>query len=166
LKGAQRRFSYANVMSTLAVFLALGGSALAVTQINGKRLEDRSVAGKKLKSQTIGGGKIQQAAITGKQVKEGTLGKVPSGKSANAATAATSANTATTATTAITANNSLALGGLPASAYVTKTSTAKVASKAADHGRAVWVRCRVEGRGWKATAFCPGSRQAVKRVSR
>jgi hypothetical protein len=117
LKGVGRRFSYANVMSTLAVFLALGGSALAVSQISGKRLEDRSVAGKKLKAQTIGGGKLQQGTITGKQVKEGTLGKVPSAKSADAATTATSANTATSATTAITANDSLALGGLPPSAY-------------------------------------------------
>jgi hypothetical protein len=130
LKGAERRWSYANVMSTLAVFLALGGSALAVTKIDGKELKDRTVAGKKLKSQTIGGGKLKQATITGKQVKEGTLGKVPSAKSADAATTAATANTASTATTAITANNSLALGGLPPSAYARSSPPAAVSCSA------------------------------------
>lgn len=89
------RLSYANIMSSLAVFLAVGGSAYAVTQINGSRLEDHSVAGKKLKNDKV----------TGKQVNESKLGQVPS------------AATAATATTATTANNALALGGLAPSEY-------------------------------------------------
>jgi hypothetical protein len=104
-------------MSTIAVFMAIGGSAVAVSQISGSQLKDRSVAGKKLKGQTIGGGKLKNGAVTGKQVKESTLGRVPSAKSADTASSADAANTATTATTAITANDSLALGGLPPSAY-------------------------------------------------
>ena len=171
MKGAERRFSYANVMSTLAVFLALGGSALAVTRINGSRLADRSVAGKKLKAQTIGGGKLKPGTITGKQVKEGTLGKVPSAKSADTASTANRANTATTATTAITANDSLALGGLPPSAYqLTSSSAAKVASVAttdvASNRGSVWVRCRLERGAAKPTALCWGSRRAVRRLTR
>jgi hypothetical protein len=66
----------------------------------------------------------------------------------------------------VTANDSLALGGLPASSYVTKSTKAKAATKAARRGHAVWVRCRVQSRAGKPAALCYGSRRAVRRLSR
>lgn len=64
-----RRFhlSYANVMSTLAVFIALGGSSYAAVSISGSSLKHRSVGGTKLKRNTI----------TGLEVRESRLGRVP-----------------------------------------------------------------------------------------
>jgi hypothetical protein len=67
LGALRHRLTYANVMSTLAVFIALGGSAYAVGKINGAQLKNRSVSGKKLKRNTIGGS----------TVKESRLGRVP-----------------------------------------------------------------------------------------
>jgi hypothetical protein len=67
LRTLRRRVTYANVMSTLAVFIALGGSAYAVGKINGSQLKNRSVSGAKLKRNTIGGA----------TVKESRLGRVP-----------------------------------------------------------------------------------------
>src|SRR3954451_20741352 len=67
LRALRRRVTYANVMSTLAVFIALGGSAYAVGKINGSQLANRSVSGKKLKRNTI----------TGATVKESRLRRVP-----------------------------------------------------------------------------------------
>jgi hypothetical protein len=61
------RLSYANVVATLALFVALGGSSYAVSQISGSQIRDASIAGKKLKRNTIGG----------KRVKESRLGTVP-----------------------------------------------------------------------------------------
>ena len=62
------KMSYANVVATLALVVALGtGGAWAATQISGKLLQNRSVGGKKLKKNTV----------TGKEVKEGKLAKVP-----------------------------------------------------------------------------------------
>jgi hypothetical protein len=61
------RISYANVVATLALVVAVGtGGAWAATKISGRLLQNRSVAGKKLKKNTV----------TGKEVKEGKLGKV------------------------------------------------------------------------------------------
>jgi hypothetical protein len=113
---AGRRFSYSNVMSTLAVFLAVGGSAYAVSNINGKRLKDHSVAGRKLVN----------GSITGRQVRESTLGQVSrarhaarahSAVKALSATRAGIAHSASNAQTASTANNSLALRGLGPAAF-------------------------------------------------
>jgi len=39
------------VMSTLAVFIALGGSSYAAFTINGKRIENRSIAAKKTQAE-------------------------------------------------------------------------------------------------------------------
>jgi hypothetical protein len=61
------RLTYSNVMATVALFVALGGSSYAVTRISGSQLENNSVSGKKLKRNTLGGTRI----------KESRLGRVP-----------------------------------------------------------------------------------------
>jgi hypothetical protein len=67
------RLNYANVVATLALFVALGtGSSYAVSEISGSQIRNNSIAGKKLKRNTIGGGRI----------KESSLGTVPSARNA------------------------------------------------------------------------------------
>jgi hypothetical protein len=64
--------TYANVMATLAVFIALGGSSYAAIRISGSQLKNRSVSGKKIKRNTLGGATIR----------ESRLGTVPSARRA------------------------------------------------------------------------------------
>src|SRR4051794_28510167 len=64
--------SYANVMSTVAVFLAMSGTAVAATQISGTTIKDRTIGHKKLVLNTV----------TGAEVNESTLARVPSASSA------------------------------------------------------------------------------------
>ena len=64
--------TYANVMSTVAVFIALGGSSYAALSIDGKSIERRSIPGKKL----------MRNSITGKEVRESRLNRVPRAKHA------------------------------------------------------------------------------------
>lgn len=66
LDTVRRRLTYANVMSTLAVFIALGGSSYAAITINGRDIKNRSIPGTKLRTNTL----------TGTQIKESTLGRV------------------------------------------------------------------------------------------
>jgi hypothetical protein len=61
------RLNYANVAGTLAVVLALSGTAVAAVTINGSSIDNRSIAGKKLIRNTV----------TGAEVKESKLAKVP-----------------------------------------------------------------------------------------
>lgn len=62
------RLTYANVMSTLAVFLALGvGGAYAAGKINGRQIKKGSIPGNRLKPESV----------TGRQVNSSTLGVVP-----------------------------------------------------------------------------------------
>lgn len=57
------RLSYANVMSTLALFIALGGSSYAALRISGRSIDNRSIPAKKLK----------RNALTSKEVRESSL---------------------------------------------------------------------------------------------
>ena len=43
----RKRLTYANVMSTLAVFIALGGSSYAALEISGSSIKNRSIPAKK-----------------------------------------------------------------------------------------------------------------------
>jgi hypothetical protein len=80
---ALKRLSYANVMSTFAVFAVLGGgTAFAATQ-----LAKNSVGTKQIKSGAVTAAKIKNGAVTGAKVDLASLGTVPS--AANAANAST-----------------------------------------------------------------------------
>ena len=58
----RRRLTYANVMSTLAVFIALGGSSYAAFTINGSSIKNRSIPGSKLRHNTLTGARSRNHA--------------------------------------------------------------------------------------------------------
>jgi hypothetical protein len=68
----RQHLTYANVVATLALFIALGGSSYAVSKISGSQIKNRTIAGKKLKRDTLGGTRI----------KESRLGTVPRARGA------------------------------------------------------------------------------------
>jgi hypothetical protein len=101
MRRVRTRLSYANVMATVAVFLALGGGAYAATQ-----LKKNSVGTQQLKNSSVTGEKVKDGSLSGADINSSTLAQVPS------ASRAGSAETATQAT------NSGALQGHPASDFL------------------------------------------------
>ena len=81
------RLTYANVMATIAVFIALGGASYAATQ-----LPKNSVGSKQLKRNAVTTAKIKNGAVTGAKIKAGSLGTVPSASHAANADSATVAS--------------------------------------------------------------------------
>lgn len=76
----RNRLTYANVMSTLAVFVALGGASYAATQ-----LPRNSVGPKQLRKGAVTGAKVKPHSLTGIDLNLAKLGTVPA--AAHAATA-------------------------------------------------------------------------------
>ena len=87
MKTLGSKLTYANVMSTIAIFLLLGGGAAFAAS----KLAKNSVSTKQIKNGAVTGIKIKKRTITGTNIDLAKLGTVPS------ATTAASANTATTA---------------------------------------------------------------------
>ncbi len=87
MKQIRKRLTYANVMSSIAVFLVLGGAAFAAT-----KLPKNSVGTKQLKKNAVVTAKIKNNAVNGAKVNESTLGTVPSATNASHAGSADSAN--------------------------------------------------------------------------
>jgi hypothetical protein len=99
MRGFSGRLSYANVISSLALFAALtGGTALA---LEGKNTVDSG----DIKKNAVKTSDIAADAATGNDVNESTLGKVPSAATADSATTAGSAATAAAAQTAATSDS-------------------------------------------------------------
>lgn len=81
------RLSYANVVSTLALVLAVGGGATAIAL----SLPKNSVHSKQIAKEAVKTSDIAKDAVTGDKVKESTLGKVPSAAFADSAGSAADA---------------------------------------------------------------------------
>lgn len=113
MKKIRKRLTYANVMSSIAVFLVLGGAtALAAG------LAKNSVGSKQLKKNAVTSAKIKDNAVTGAKANEATFDQVPNAAhatTADKATSATTADKATSATSADSANNAKTVGGLSTS---------------------------------------------------
>jgi len=98
----RERLTYANVMATIAVFIALGGGAYAASQlpknsVGPKQLRKNAVTKRKVRKNAISTPKILNGAVTGAKVDESTLGTVPSAQIATTANAANVANSASVA---------------------------------------------------------------------
>lgn len=103
MKQIRRHITYANVMSSLAVFLILGGAtAVAATKIGANEIKANSIKTGKIVKEAVTAGKIKKGAVTesriadgavttnkiandavtGDKVKESSLGEVPTAANA------------------------------------------------------------------------------------
>jgi hypothetical protein len=112
--------SPAMAVAFLALFLVLGGSAMALrgrNTVDSGDIRNNTVRGKDVRNATLTGRDIRNGSVRGGDVAESSLSQVPSAASADrAGTAATatragSATTATSAMSATTAGNAATVGG-------------------------------------------------------
>jgi hypothetical protein len=115
LKQIRRHFTYSNVMSSIAVFMILGGAtAVAATKIGANEIKANSIKTGKIVKEAVTAGKIKKAAVTegkladgavttskiandavtGDKVNEGTLGVVPNAAKLDGKTASSFASSA------------------------------------------------------------------------
>src|SRR3954469_13789797 len=59
------RLTYSNVVATLALFVALGGSSYAAVTLTGRNIKDSSLTGRDVKDKSL----------TGRDVRNGSIGK-------------------------------------------------------------------------------------------
>lgn len=86
------RLTYGNVVSTLALFIALSGVSYAATKIKvpknsvgSKQIKRSAVTSSKIKNNTITSNDIKAGAIAGDRINIGSLGTVPRAASAGTA---------------------------------------------------------------------------------
>ena len=82
MKQVRQRLTYANVMSSLAVFLVLGGgAAYAAKKIGSHQIKDNSITAKKIRKNAVTAGKIKADAVTTKKIAPASVtnGKIAAG---------------------------------------------------------------------------------------
>ncbi|HEY0318571.1 MAG TPA: hypothetical protein VGC49_09795 [Solirubrobacterales bacterium] len=88
---SSKRPSPALVISILALFVALGGSAYAANKIGTNDIKANAITAGKIKKNAVTTAKIKSNAVTGAKINEGTLGAVPNATNAVNAVNATNA---------------------------------------------------------------------------
>src|SRR3954454_24489908 len=83
----RRYLTYANVVATLALFLALGGASYAAIRVGSgsiinnsvgtQDLRNNDIRGRDISNRTIQGGDVLTNTLKGTQIRESTLAKVP-----------------------------------------------------------------------------------------
>lgn len=106
MKKIRKRLTYANVMSSIAVFLVIGGAtafaALGKNTVGTKQLKRNAVTTAKIKKQAVASGKIKDGAVKSKQLANSAVGTdkladsaVTTGKISNDAVTGDKVNEAT-----------------------------------------------------------------------
>ncbi|MFT3864015.1 MAG: hypothetical protein QM729_07060 [Solirubrobacterales bacterium] len=72
MRALRERLTYANVMATLAVFIAIGGTSYAAVKISGRQIKAHTITARNVKANSLGG----------RQIKERSLGLVPTAREA------------------------------------------------------------------------------------
>jgi hypothetical protein len=123
MKRLRPKLTFANVISCLALFVALGSGAVAASHlgknsVGPKQLKKNAVTTAKIKNEAITGAKVKKGSLTGTQINLSTLGTVPE---------AAHANSADHAITADHGSNADKVGGLSVVKFE-RTGTASLAS--------------------------------------
>lgn len=69
MRALRQRLSYANFMATIAVFIALGGTSWAVTQ-----LPRNSVGATQIRSRAVGPSELRSRAVSSRSIRDATIG--------------------------------------------------------------------------------------------
>jgi hypothetical protein len=75
----RNRLTFANVVSVLALFVALGGSSYAAIKVTGKNVKDSSLTGKDIKNSSLTSSDVKNRSLLSKDFKTGQLPAGPRG---------------------------------------------------------------------------------------
>jgi hypothetical protein len=146
LRAVLRRLTYANVIATLALFLALGGGAVwaankAANKVGTGKLKPNAVTAGKIKASAVTTSKIRENAVTNAKIREGAVsfGKLAAGT--NVVATATSSPVAVNGPGAVTVSFPTPISFAPATGQVDLMS---VEARAANLARSGTETCRVQ----------------------
>jgi hypothetical protein len=124
--GLRERITYANVVATMALFLAICGGAVAASQlaknsVGPKQLKKNSVTSVKIKKDAVNGAKVKDGSLSGADLKDGTItgpkiadGAITPAKLSVAPVPAPAAPTPSVTAVSLTEDCTSATGPLPA----------------------------------------------------
>jgi hypothetical protein len=146
LRAVLRRLTYANVIATMALFLALGGGAVwaankQAAKVGTGKLKPNAVTAGKIKANAVTTSKIRENAVTAAKIREGAVnfGKLAAGT--NVVATATSSPVAVNGASAVTVSFPSPISFTPAAGVVDLMS---VEARSSNLGRSGTESCRVQ----------------------
>jgi hypothetical protein len=151
MEGLRPKFTFANVVATLALFIALGGASYAALKlpknsVGAKQLKKNAVTEAKIKNESVSAAKVKKGTLTGAQINASTLGLVPGAAHATSADQATNASQATSAANgAVRIDFVSATGSDPAPSSVSEPAAHEIFNRDGMNLRASCIDAGAEG---------------------
>lgn len=80
MNGTRRiRLTYANVVASIALFAALGGSSYAAISVTGAQVRDNSLSGRDVRNASLTGSDVRDQSLLARDFKQGQLPAGPQG---------------------------------------------------------------------------------------
>jgi hypothetical protein len=146
LRAVLRRLTYANVIATLALFLALGGGAVwaankQANKVGTGKIKPNAVTAGKIKANAITTSKIRENAVTNAKIREGSVNFAKLQAGTNVVATATSSPVAVNGASAVTVSFPAPVTFTPATGVVDLMS---VEARSSNLGRSGTEACRVQ----------------------
>ncbi len=146
LRAVLRRLTYANVIATLALFLALGGGAVwaankQANRVGTGKIKPNAVTAGKIKANAITTSKIRENAVTNAKIREGSVNFAKLQAGTNVVATATSSPVAVNGPSAVTVSFPSPVTFTPATGVVDLMS---VEARSSNLGRSGTEACRVQ----------------------
>jgi hypothetical protein len=146
LRAVLRRLTYANVIATLALFLALGGGAVwaankQANKVGTGKIKPNAVTAGKIKANAITTSKIRENAVTNAKIREGSVNFAKLQAGTNVVATATSSPVAVNGASAVTVSFPSPVTFTPATGVVDLMS---VEARSSNLGRSGTETCRVQ----------------------
>jgi hypothetical protein len=146
------KLSFANVVACLALFVALGGSSYAALRVDSSMIANNSVTSKDLKNNGVRGRDIRKGTVRGTDVRDGDL----QGRDVRNDTLSGSDVRESSLAAVPSALNAQALGGKPASGFLTSDELQRVGPLRLAHGESQTVAA-IGPFTWKASCSDAGA---------
>lgn len=79
MRTVRTHLSYANVMASVAVFIALGGTSYAAIKVTGKNVKDSSLTGRDIRNSSLTGSDVRDRSLLSRDFRDGQLPAGPPG---------------------------------------------------------------------------------------
>ena len=74
MRALRARLTYANVMASIALFVALGGTSIAALRIGSRQIVDNSVRSRDLRDNDVRGRDVRNGSLTGRDLRRNSIG--------------------------------------------------------------------------------------------
>jgi hypothetical protein len=166
LRSIRSRVTYANVVATMALFVAIGGTSYAALKITGRQVVDSSLSGRDIKNNSLTGADIANRSLQARDFKAGQLPAGPQGPPGSQGAQGPQGPTGKPGLTGVLRNTGGVTGwvAVPPGGMVSARATCPTVVQVGDPPQLSFIPTVATGGGWTIQPGDPDTVQVIEDV--